>query len=142
MNLFMYDREAQVPFVLRAKRTSLPVAQTYLQRHHIGGMAKLTDGAKSGNVPLFIFQCQLSCKMEPGGKYALPVLTRGRILPSAEVQRHKVNAMALSELLDAMLDQLESAGDQSEAPPDTSFDPNSFGGAPSTQGFSAEDGGE
>lgn len=125
LNLYMYDRDTQQPFVLRAKRTSLGPAEDYLQRHHIG---QLKGRGKPGNMPLFVFQCQLSAKMEPGGKYALPVFTRGPVLTSAEVHQHKLNSEGLDALLDAMLDSLDEADSGGGEPaPDTSFDPDRFG---------------
>jgi hypothetical protein len=123
-NMFAVDRETQLPFVVRFKRTSLPVIKSYLQKHHIG--RRIVKG-KRENYPLYCFQADLSCKMSDDGKYALPVLTRGAPLQLDEIKAHAENAKFLRENMFGILEKTEEVVAASEAP-DTSFDPEKFGG--------------
>lgn len=91
-NMFAVDRETQMPFVVRFRRTSLPVIKSYLQKHHIG---RRIAAGKRTNYPLFCFQVGLSLKMSPDGKYALPVLTRGEVLSRDEMIAHSGSAQYL-----------------------------------------------
>lgn len=124
-NLFAIDRDTQLPFVIRFKRTSLPVIKSYLQKHHIG--RRVVKG-KRDNYPLFCFRAELSCRMSDDGKYALPVLTRGEVLSPDEIKSHAENAKFLREHMLGLLEKTEEQVAASEAPPDTSFDPDKFGG--------------
>lgn len=123
-NMFGVDRETQLPFVIRFKRTSLPVIKSYLQKHHIG--RRIVKG-KRDNYPLFCFRAELSCKMSDDNKYALPVLTRGEVLGPDEIKSHAENAKFLRENMFGLLEKTEEQVAASEAP-DTTFDPDKFGG--------------
>ena len=123
-NMFGVDRETQLPFVVRFKRTSLPVIKSYLQKHHIG--RRIVKG-KRDNYPLYCFRVELSCKMSDDGKYALPVLTRGEVLGSEEIKAHAENGKFLRENMLGILEKTEEQAAAIEAP-DTSFDPDKFGG--------------
>jgi hypothetical protein len=119
-NMFAIDRDTGLPFVVRYKRTSLPIIQSYLQKHHIG--RRVLAGGKRVNYPLYCFQVELSCKMSDDGKYALPVITRGPVLSEQEILAHAENARTLRESVLPILNKVEDTAEAKEAPPDTSFD--------------------
>jgi hypothetical protein len=81
-NVAALDRSTRMPFWFRFKRTSLPVFKQHLQRHHLG--RRVVNG-KRENYPLYAFQVTLRAKMSDDGKYALPLIERGNVLPQAEM---------------------------------------------------------
>jgi hypothetical protein len=91
-NVFAIDRASYTPFVLRFKRTALPVIKQYVQKHHWG--RRVVKG-KVMNYPLCTFAVALSCKMSESGKYALPVLQRGNPLQREEVLSYVETLAAL-----------------------------------------------
>lgn len=134
-NVAGIDRENSMPFWIRFKRTSLPVIKSHLQRHHLG--RRIVQGQRV-NYPLFAFGVELSCTMSDDGKYALPVIQRGEVLPSAEMASAREAAAAFRENVIPMLSASEAQVEAVGAV-DTSFDPESFGGGPSTPAGGAGD---
>lgn len=124
-NMFAVDRTTRMPFVVRFKRTSLPVIKSYLQKYFIGRRVK--DG-KRLNYPLFAFGTALTCKMSDDGKYALPVLTRGELFSEDEIRAHADAQKFLRENMLGLLDKVEAQAEAKESAPDTSFDPEKFTG--------------
>jgi len=133
-NLFAFDRDAQIPFVTRYKRTALPVIKAHLQKHHIG--RRIVRGQRL-NYPLHVFAVELSAKLSDNGNYAIPVITRGPVLERAEVEFLRDNARTLREQVIPILSHVEStaaatgagdAGDAGEAGDagDTSFEPEKY----------------
>lgn len=138
-NMFAVDRDDGMPFVVRYKRTSLPVIKSYLQKHHIGRrIAKVKDertGAVQSvrcNYPLQVFAVTMTAQMSDGKgeAYAIPIITRGDVLPADEIRQLTENAVTLREsvlpiLLHADRTATEREGDDSGAG-DISFDPEKF----------------
>lgn len=88
------ERDTQQPCLLTFKKTSLPVIQTHLNKHHIG---RMTRNGKRANVPLFAYQVTAKLKMSDDKKYAIPVLERGDVLPPEEIKAHAETAKAFRE---------------------------------------------
>lgn len=126
-NVVGLDRANQLPFVVRFKKTSLPVVKAHLQKHHIG--RRVVKG-KRANYPLFSFQVTLSCRMSDDGKYALPVIDKGDVLPAEEMLLAAEAAKTLHEQMFKLLDQAEAqvASAEQGNGGDASFEPNDFVG--------------
>ncbi len=122
-NMFAIDRTTHLPFVIRFKRTGLPVLKSYLQKYFIG---RRMVGGKRLNYPLFAFGTAVSCKMSDNGKYALPVLTRGGLFTEDEIRAHADAQKFLRENMLGLLDKVEAQAESKESAPDTSFDPEKF----------------
>jgi len=103
------ERESQRPFLIRFKKTSLKPFRKHVMTHHFG--ARVANG-KRANVPLFAYSCGLTLKMHEGGNYALPVLTRGDLLPKSDM----INmANATKDYLDVVKDIMARADEQESA---------------------------
>jgi|SRR5262245_17362633 len=127
-NVFAVDRDTTTPFVVRFKRTSLPVFKAYLQKHHIG--RRIIRG-KALNYPLHVFAVELGAVLSDNGNYAIPTLVRGAVLPPAEVRVLAENAKTLREQVIPILDRVETQaeareGADVEAEGDTSFEPSKY----------------
>ncbi len=124
-NVFAVDRDTSTPFVIRYKRTALPVIKTYLQKHHIG--RRVVKGVRS-NYPLHVFQCELTSTMSDNGNYAIPIVTRGPVLPAEEIKALAENAKTLREQVLPILSHVEAQAEASEsaADGDTSFEPEKY----------------
>ena len=122
-NIFAIDRETQLPFVVRFKRSSMPEIKSYLQKHFIG--RRVMAGGKRLNYPLFAFQTELKCRMSSDGKYALPVFTRGDVLSADEIRAHAESQKFVRENMLAMINRAEEQVEQNEKP-DTTFDTDKF----------------
>lgn len=132
-NLFAIDRDTQMPFVVRFKRSSMPAIKAYLQKHFIGRRVikdKVTGASKRVNYPLFAFQTQMGCRMSDDGKYALPVLQRGEPLPIEEILTHQAAQNFVVTNLINLVEAVEQQVEDKEGPEagDTSFDTNKYGG--------------
>lgn len=133
-NTLGIDRETRQPFITRFKRTSLKVLQNYLSKHHIN---QRVQAGKYSNVPFYVFQVAMSVVMSADGKYALPVLTRGPVLTSAEVHGYAQAMQSLMTGLRTAVERAESqdvtdSGDDS-AGGDTSFDTDKYVDQPANQ---------
>lgn len=89
------DREALQPCLLTFRRSSLPVLQAYLNKHHIK-RGPVVNG-KRLNVPLFAYEVRATLKMNDAPRYALPVLERGDVLPPEEIRAHAAEAKRFRE---------------------------------------------
>lgn len=130
-NVFAYETATRAPCVLRFRRTSLPVIQAHLNKHHLG---RRTLGLKRANWPLFSFHVRASLKMV-GEKtsYAVPVLERGAPLERAELEQAARDADYVRSVLLAHLSRVveaEAARSSADADEggDTSFDTSTMGG--------------
>ena len=110
------DLDTQQPCTLRFKRTSLPVIQSHLQKHHIG---KRVHQGKRENVPFFYYQVNASLKMVgESTKYALPVLERGEaITDPARLQQLASEAQFFRDHILPIMDKLaeKDTGEDSDA---------------------------
>lgn len=124
-NVVAIDRGNGTPCVIRFKKTSLPVLQQHLNKHHLG--RRVVNG-KPSNYPLFAFAVRASLKMSDDKKYALPVLERGPVLSGEEIRMHSASAQIYREQLMPMLERLSQQDTSEDAPKaaDTSFDPDGF----------------
>lgn len=137
-NVAAIDRETQMPFWLRFRRTSLAPFKQYLQRHHLG--RRIVAGQRS-NYPLFSFRVTLTAKLSEGGKkkYALPVIDRGEVVTREQILQYQEAAAAFRENVIPMLQQADDQVDKAGAV-DTSFDTDQLGGpAPGTPAAGAGD---
>jgi len=126
-NVFAVDRDTSTPFVVRFKRTALPVIKTYLQKHHIG--RRIVKGVRL-NYPLHVFSVELTSTMSDNGNYAIPILTRGKLLERGEVMSLAANAKVLREQVLGILSHVETVAESREGAADdggdTSFEPEKY----------------
>lgn len=99
------DLDTNQPCTLRFKKTSLPVIQSHLQKHHIG---KRISQGKRENVPFFYYQVNASLKMVGDTtKYAVPVLERGEaITDPARLQQLASEAQFFREHILPIMEKL------------------------------------
>jgi len=119
-NMFAIDRNTHMPFVIRFRRTSLPIIKSYLQKHHLG--RRIVKG-KRMNYPLFAFRVNLKLKMDPTGKFALPVLTKLGTLDREELVEHASASKYLQDMRHKIIEATEekamdTEGGESGAPGD------------------------
>lgn len=126
-NVFAAELATRQPCVLRFKRTSLPVIQTYLNKHHIG--RRLVAGKRT-NWPLFVFHCKASLKMSDDKKYAIPVLEKLEILSREDIAQGAATVQYVKDVLLGELTKIIETDRSDEAAAngggDTSFDPDKF----------------
>lgn len=127
-NVFAAEFSTRQPCVLRFKRTSLPVIQTYLNKHHIG---RRVEGSKRTNWPLFVYRCRASLKMSDDKKYAIPVLERGEQLTREWIELGAqtvpyVNNVLLGELGKVIDADGSDEGAAAAGGGDTSFEPDKY----------------
>lgn len=125
-NVFAIERDSRQPCVVRFKRTSLPVIQGYLNKHHIG---RRVQAGRRSNYPLFVFRCTATLRMSDDKKYAIPVLERGEVLPKEEIQLAADSAKYVREGLLPELAKIADADsdDAGTAPAGNSdFNPDDF----------------
>jgi hypothetical protein len=140
-NAFAYETETRAPCVLRFRRTSLPVIQSHLNKHHIG---RRTVGLKRANWPLFSFHVRASLKLV-GEKtvYAVPVLERGAPLGREEIEQAARDAAYVREVLLAHLAKVveaDAARSGADDEGDTSFDTAAMGGSGAGGGMAGGEG--
>jgi len=125
-------------FAIRFKRTSLDPIRNYLQAYHYG--KRPMAGGKRGNIPLFTYRVTARLEMHKSGNYALPVLTRGPVFPSADLRVLSETAAAVRETLEQRLRSAdETAGDEGG---DTSFDTDAYDHDAANEAASGERGGK
>lgn len=122
-NITAIDRGTGLPFVVRFKKTAMPEIRGYLKKHFVG--RRVVNG-KVGNYPLYSFVTTMTGKMEPGGKYALPILQRGPVLSREEMTTHQETQRFLRANLQAIIDRAEAQDAGAEGAPDTSFNTDKF----------------
>lgn len=131
-NMFGVDRNTQTPVVIRFKKTSQPAIKDYLNKFHIGKRIAVVGGKqKRVNMPLFAFTCEASLKMDDTGKYAVPVLERGEVLPKEEIQAYAVESENVRAYMEKALGQVEAkvtAAEGGSGEGDASFDTDAFKG--------------
>lgn len=126
-NVFGVNRDSGQPFVVRFKKTALPVIKTHLQKHHLG--RRVVQG-KRLNYPLYSFGVRLSAKMAgPKATYAVPVIERTSVLPIDEIRAHAANTTALNDRMRTVLQKLEDQVEARERGEDTSFDTDKMAAA-------------
>lgn len=138
-NVIAMERDTQQPCVIRFKKTSLPVIQGHLQKHHLGKL--IVGPGKRANVPLFSYAVFARLEMRDGGKYAVPVLERGVApLSQAEITSHAASAKFYREHVLAIVEKIadKDQDTQAAAADDTSFDygANAGGGGGGSRGGS------
>jgi hypothetical protein len=108
-NIFAVDTDESLGFVVRFKRTSLPVIRSYLAKHHIG--RRLVKGERS-NYPLHVFAVEMTGKMT--GTFAVPVINRGRVLSGDEITIYKQRAQEVRDHVVPILMHVESQAARAE----------------------------
>jgi hypothetical protein len=103
-NVMAMDRETQMPFVIRFRRTSLPVIKSHLQRHHLG--RRIVNG-KRANYPLFSFRVLIKLKVVPEATHAIPVIERMEVLTREEIMLHANSAQYLHDNMFPILNRAE-----------------------------------
>lgn len=73
------------PFLIRFAKTSAPAFKAHLNKFHIGKHP--TQRGK--NVPLFVYAVEMTLQVDKGGRYAVPVLTKG-----AQLSRETIGHLA------------------------------------------------
>jgi len=123
-NFVTADIETQQPTILRFRKTSLPVIQSYLNKHHLG---QRKQGSSRGNWHLYAFVCEVTLKMVTGkSAYAVPVInklgnTPRDLVEMAVASMPFINEVFLGELDKAAeADRSDDAGGESKG--DSSFD--------------------
>jgi hypothetical protein len=119
-----------MPFVTRYKRTSLPVIKTHLRKHHIA--RRPLPGGGRGNVPLFVYRVKMTGQLAAEkATYALPIVEPQGMLDRESVLRYAAMAKQLvqSDMFRKVIEKAEASDTASEAPIDTSFDPNKWADA-------------
>ena len=126
-NAVAVERDVGTPCIIRFRRTSLPVFQSYLNKHFIG--RRIVAG-KPANYPLFAFATKATLKMEKSGaaSYAVPVLERGAVLSRAEIEQHAESSRGYRETVLPLLRKIVERDDKKDASAegDSSFDTSSF----------------
>lgn len=124
-NVAAVDRETNEPVVIRFKKSSLDSVKTYFNRHFIGRLT--LPGGKRANVPLFAMETYASLKMSDDGKYAIPVLETGDLLPKAEILSHQQAAKDYREVIIPALAKLaDKDTDGSDESGSSAVNPNDF----------------
>jgi hypothetical protein len=118
-NVFGVNRDTSQGFVVRFKRSSLPVIKTHLQKHHLG--RRVVKGKRS-NYPLWAFPVKLSGKLAgPKATYAIPIIEKQDApLTPDEIRLYAANTTALAERMHAVIARAEDVEARAEV--DTSFD--------------------
>lgn len=126
-NIVSLDRSSQQLFVVRFKRTSLPVIKTHLQKHHIG---RRVVAGRRVNYPLYAFGVTLSGKMAgPSATHAVPIIERGAPVSPAELRTYAEAVAAVNAQAASVIEQVDrSDADDSDAGGDSSFDTSKFAG--------------
>jgi hypothetical protein len=115
-NVFGVDRKAQQPFVMRFKRSSLPVFKQHLQKHHLG--RRVANGKRS-NYPLYAFQVRVRATMA-SPNHAVPVIEKLGALPDAEIRQHEETTLALHQQMMGVVQRADEI--EARATEDASFD--------------------
>jgi hypothetical protein len=119
-NLLSIDRDSGQPFIIRFKRTSLPVIKSHLQKYHL--KRRPVRGGGLSNYPLYCFSVKLSCKMAaPTATYSVPIIEKTGILPGDEIVAYARALTSLRPQTQAVIERAESH-EQNEAADDTSFE--------------------
>jgi hypothetical protein len=124
-NIFAADLVTMQPCVLRFRRTSLPVIQAHINKHHTG---KRMVGNKRTNWPLWSFRVAASLKMIGDDvKYALPVLEK---LGNVTAEQFELGRATVPYVNDVLLGELRKVVDTADVggEGDTSFDTEKMGG--------------
>jgi hypothetical protein len=129
------DMDTHQPATLRFKRTSLPVIQSHLQKHHIG---KRVVAGQRLNVPLFQYAGRATLKMSDDKKYSIPVLERlAMINDAAMLQRFAAESKFFRDHILPIMDKVAEkdasadtggSGGGSEGGTDFEFGANVEGG--------------
>lgn len=124
-NIFAAELGTRQPCVLRFRRTSLPVIQSHVNKHHVG---KRVMGNKRTNWPLYSFRVTASLKMVGDEvKYAIPVLEKVGNVTAEELE---LGAATVPYVKDVLLGELQKVVDAADVggDVDTSFDTEKMGG--------------
>jgi hypothetical protein len=123
--MFAAELATSQPCVLRFKRTSLPVIEAYLNKHHLG---RRVERGKRSDWPLFVYHCRISLKMSDDKKYAIPVLERGEVLPREVIEQSAATVPYVKTVLLAMLSKVTDLdrSDDVAGAGDTSFDTSKY----------------
>lgn len=92
------ELETETPFIVRFKKTGLKAWRSYLMAHHKGKYKSPKTG-KRGDVPLFVYEIEITAAMHKSGKYALPVLGRGDRLSADAMRDAHDSAVAYKEII-------------------------------------------
>lgn len=109
-NVVGVERLSQKPFAMRFKKTALKPFRQYVMAHHWG--ARKSKDGKRANVPLFVYGVKVTLRMHESGKYALPVLTRGDMLPSDDVRGLADVAKSYLEVMSTILASADAQSDR------------------------------
>lgn len=126
-NVFAIDRDTQMPFIVRYKKTSLPVWRTHLQKHHLG--RRVLPGGKRANYPLYAFGVTMRAKMaHEKANYAIPIIEYKGVLSRDEILAHAQNTADLALTMRPALERAEAIDEQRSAGGggDTSFDTDKY----------------
>lgn len=128
-NVFAVEVESKQPCVIRFKRTSLPVIQSYLNKYHIGRRVR---GNSRSNWPLFSFMCEASLKIEKGSgttTWAVPVLEKSNTpLDKGMIDMGAGTVGYVNDVLLGQLGKVSDADVSADADVDTSFNTADFAG--------------
>jgi len=123
-NFVGLETGANKPFVVRCKKTSLRPAKQYLNAHFIGA---LTVKGQRRNLPLFASTTKLTLKMDPDGKYAIPVFERGEMLDRATILRLQEDAKFYRDVvLPSEMEKISAADVDEGEPTHDKPNPNDF----------------
>ncbi len=123
-NVGAINTETGQPFLVKFKKTSLPVFKSYLAKHHRN--RRMVNG-KPKNYPLFSFGVKLSAKMASAkATYAVPVLERTRILSRDEINLYGEMALMLKSNMTTLIEKADALDEAGGATDATDFDTEKY----------------
>ena len=106
-NVVGVELDSGQPFATKFKKTGLKPFRTHLSRHHIGAMRSKKTGRKV-NVPMYFYAVELSLKLAPSGKYAVPVFEKRRLLDAGTIAELKESAEGYHEMMAKVMDHVDA----------------------------------
>lgn len=125
-NVISYDLDEEKLFTIRFKKGALKNFMSHVNKHHFNkGKAA---GLKTPHIPLYIFEVVIRGDLHEDGTHALPIIERQGVLTKEQVAFMADGLRGMKDHLASIARNADEFGEASETPPDTSFNPDKFGG--------------